>query len=352
VKKTGGGTTMNKIIPRERVRAAFNFEETDIVPYDLAIESEVQERLSEHFGGDEWEHSIEKHFTHVIFPFEMDFISEDCFRDEYGCIWDVRALPMHLVESPLKEPSLKGYDFDGVRRKILDMFSEDTARLIIDENQDKFILGYVGSSLFETSWKLRGFENALVDCVLHQSFYEELLDRIMEVQLSLIDRICEFPVDAVFLGDDWGDQRGIIIGPERWRRFLKPRFRRLFDRVHQHGKIVIMHCCGNAFEVIPDVIEIGLDALESLQPEAMNIYEIKRRYGRNIRLWGGLGTQQLLPFGTPEDIRNEIHHLIAEMGAGGGYILASAKPLMKEVPTENAIAVIEEFSTQHGRTAS
>jgi len=343
---------MSKIIPRERVKAALNFEETDIVPYDLAIEPEVRERLCEHYGGDDWENSIEKHFVNVIFPFEMDFINDSCFRDEYGCIWDIRALPMHLVESPVKEPSLKGYDFDEVRRKILDMFNEDNARMIIDENQDKFILGYVGSSLFETSWKLRGFENALMDCALHPSFYEELLDHILELQLSMVDKICEFPVDAVFLGDDWGDQRGIIIGPERWRRYMKPRFQKLFERVRRHGKMVMMHCCGNAFEVIPDVIEIGLDVLESLQPEAMDIYEIKRKYGRNIRLWGGLGTQQVLPFGTPEDVRNEIRHLVAEMGAGGGYILASAKPLMQEVPTENAIAVIEEFSRQYNQETS
>ena len=133
---------------------------------------------------------------------------------------------------------------------------------------------------------------------------------------------------------------------------MKPRFQKLFERVRQHDKMVIMHCCGNAFEVIPDVIEIGLDVLESLQPEAMDIYEIKREYGKNIRLWGGLGTQQVLPFGTPEDVRNEIRHLVAEMGAGGGYILASAKPLMQEVPTENAIAVIEEFSRQYNQETS
>lgn len=337
---------MSTITPRERVKAALNYEETDIVPYDVPIEPEVIERLNDHYGGTEWENSIEKHFTLVIFPTEMEFIDANCFRDEYDCVWDTRALPMHLVESPLKEPSLKGYDFDDVKKKVLDMFHEDSARVIIDENQDKFILGYVGSSLFETSWKLRGFEDTLMDSILHPAFYEELVENICELQLAMIDKICELPIDAVFMGDDWGDQRNIILGPERWRTFLKPRFKRLFERAHQHGKMVMMHCCGNASEVIPDAIEIGLDLLESLQPEAMDVYEIKKRYGRNLRLWGGLGTQQVLPFGTPEDIRKEIHRLISEMGRGGGYILAPAKPLMQEVPTENAVAVIEEFTKQ------
>ncbi|MBI5117060.1 hypothetical protein HZA56_11355 [Candidatus Poribacteria bacterium] len=337
---------MGTLTPKERVLAAFNFRETDIVPYDVPIEPEVEERLNEHYGGTAWEKMLQKHFVSVAFPSEMEFVDENCFRDEYDCIWDTRGLPLHLAESPLKEPSLKDYDFDRVTRKTLDMFHDASARAICEDNQDKFVLGYVGSSLFETSWKLRGFENALIDCIQNPSFYEELLDHILELQLAMVDKVCELPVDAVFLGDDWGDQRGIIMGPERWRRFLKPRFKKLFDRAHRAGKMVMMHCCGNAFEVIPDTIEIGLDVLESLQPEAMDIYEIKRRYGKNLRLWGGLGTQQVLPFGTPERIRKEIRRLISEMGKGGGYILAPAKPLMKEVPTENAVAVIEEFSQQ------
>ena len=337
---------MSKITPRERVKAALDFEETDIVPYDLPIEPEVVERLNEHYGGTEWENSIEKHLAMVIFPSEMEFIDEHCFKDEYGCVWDTRGLPLHLAESPLKEPSLKGYDFDAVRKRVIELFHEETARLIIEENQDKFILGYVGSSLFETSWKLRGFENALMDTALHPSFYEELLDNILELQLAMTDKICELPVDAVFYGDDWGDQRGVIIGPERWRRFLKPRFEKLFERARAAGKMVFMHCCGNAFDVIPDTIDIGLGVLESLQPEAMDVYEIKKRYGNNLRLWGGLGTQRVLPMGTPEEVRGETRRLITELGKGGGYILAPAKPLMQEVPIDNAVAAIEAFTQQ------
>ena len=108
--------------------------------------------------------------------------------------------------------------------------------------------------------------------------------------------------------------------------------------------MVLMNCCGNAFDIIPDLLEIGLDVLESLQPEAMDVYEIKRRYGKDLRLWGGLGTQQVLPFGSPRDVCNEIRRLIKELGKGGGYILAPAKPLMEDIPTENAVAVIEEFA--------
>jgi uroporphyrinogen decarboxylase len=337
---------MRKITPKERVRAALNFEETDIVPYDIIMEPEVEDRLNEHYGGRDWENRIEKHMLFVSFPVmaQPEMIDEKHVKDEYGCVWDLSARPLHLVSFPLQEPSLEGYDFDAVQKVVLNSLDNASANLIIESEPDAFVLGQLNFGLFERSWTLRGFENVLVDCILNTAFYEELLDRILEMHLATIDRMCEFPIDAVFLGDDWGDQRGVIFGPERWRRLFKPRVRKLYDRIHAHGKLAITHCCGNIFELIPDLIEVGLDGLESLQPEAMNVYEIKRKFGKNLRLWGGLGTQQLLPFGTPQEVRAEIRRLISEMGKGSGYILAAAKPLMPEVPAENAIAVIEEFA--------
>jgi uroporphyrinogen decarboxylase len=147
------------------------------------------------------------------------------------------------------------------------------------------------------------------------------------------------------MGDDWGNQRGVMIGPQRWRRYFKPRYARIFDAVHQQGKLAIMHCCGSVADIMADIIEIGLDVLESVQPEAagMNPYALKQAWGDKITFWGGLGSQYTIPFATPAEIRQEIRRLRNEMGRGGGYILAPAKPLRVETPTENAVAVVEEF---------
>jgi uroporphyrinogen decarboxylase len=147
------------------------------------------------------------------------------------------------------------------------------------------------------------------------------------------------------MGDDWGGQRGVLIGPERWRRFYKPRYARIFEAVHAQGKLAIMHCCGSAADIMGDIVEIGLDVLESVQPEAvgMNPYALKSKWGDKITFWGGLGSQRTIPFGTPDGIRGEIRRLRGEMSRGGGYILAPAKPLRPETPTENAVAVVEEF---------
>ena len=334
--------------PKERVLAALEYEETDIVPYDVVLEGDVEERLNEHYGGTEWEKMIQKHILPIsLSPWNaLEFLEDGGFKDEYGCVWDFNARPFHLVASPLKEPNLEGYDFDAVLKITLDSFDMASARLLIDDNPDKFIVGQMNFGLFERSWILRGFENVLMDSILQPEFYEELLDQILRMQLAMVDKLCTLPVEGILFGDDWGDQRGVILGPDRWRHFIKPRAAKLYERARNAGKVVLTHCCGNVFDIIPDVIEMGLDVLESLQPEAMDVYEIKRRYGKNLRLWGGLGTQQVLPFGSSEDVRNEIQRLIKEMGKGGGYILAPAKPLMPEVPTENAIAVLEEFAQQ------
>ena len=332
--------------PKERVLAAFNHEETDIVPCQVVIEADLEDRLNKRYGGTEWEAKVKNNLSFAAYPYwaRTDMTDDGLMRDEYGSIWDFSRQPFHLTDFPLKEPRVGDYDFEAVTQVVLDSFDVAGAKDTIREKSDRFVFGMFYFGLFERSWMLRGFENALVDSILNVSFYEELLDRILEMQLRFLDKLLELPIDGVYLGDDWGDQRGVILGPDRWRRFIKPRTAKLYERVHAAGVPVFTHCCGAVFDIIPDMIEIGLDGLESLQPEAMDVYAIKREYGKDLLLWGGLGTQHTLPFGSPKEVRGEIRRLIEELGRGGGYILAPAKPLMEDIPTENAVAVIEEFA--------
>lgn len=125
---------------------------------------------------------------------------------------------------------------------------------------------------------------------------------------------------------------------------------RLYVRTYEADKHVLTHCCGSIVEILPDVIEIGLDVYESVQPEAKDNspYELKRKYGDKLTLWGGLGSQSIIPFGTPDEIRAEVARLCRKMGRGGGYILSPAKGLQPETPTENAVAVVESFLEESG----
>jgi uroporphyrinogen decarboxylase len=137
-----------------------------------------------------------------------------------------------------------------------------------------------------------------------------------------------------------------MAGPDRWREMFKPRYKKIYDLAHIKGKRTISHCCGSVVDIMPDIIEIGLDVLESVQPEArgMNPYELKAAYGDKIAFWGCLGSQSTIPFGTPAEIKSEVNKLKQQMGAGGGFILAPAKELQPGTPIENAAAVVDAFT--------
>lgn len=222
------------------------------------------------------------------------------------------------------------------------------ARQTCEKSRDSFIVAYFYWGLFERSWTLRGFENALMDAIAEPDFYEEMLDRLTEQYLAFVDYSIDLPIDGFLFGDDWGDQRGVILGPDRWRKFIKPRWAKIYQKVHDRGKFVLSHCCGSVADIMPDIIEMGLDVLESVQPEPADMcpYELKSKWGDKITFWGCLGSQSTIPFGTPAEITDEVARLTSEMGRGGGYILAPAKELQPETPTENAVAVVEAFTNQ------
>jgi uroporphyrinogen decarboxylase len=257
-------------------------------------------------------------------------------------------LPWHLVEPGMKQPSFEGYDFPTPEQFVNPNLKEN-AEKVMAANPDSFSIINIGWGLFEQTWRMRGFENSMIDAAAEPDFYGELLDRLTELRLSMVEQCVDVPADAIMFGDDWGDQRGVILGPELWREFLKPCWTRVYEAVHAQDKFVISHSCGSVADIMPDIIEIGLDVLESVQPEpsGMNPYELKRKYGDRITFWGCLGSQSTIQFGTPQGIRDEVQRLRREMGKGGGYILAPAKGLQPGTPLENAIAVVDAFTSQN-----
>lgn len=321
--------------------------ETDVIPYSLPFEGDVADRVDKYYGDTAWRQKLRPFFSgvHAVDTDHKDYVDASHNRDLYGGVWRTDRVPWHLEIPPLKEPNFDGYTFPTP-----DMFfnpaGKEAGRKRCAEPRGTFVIGHLGWGLFERCWTLRGFENALMDAVAEPGFFAEMLDRLTDLYLAFVDYTCELPVDGILFGDDWGDQQGVIIGPGRWREFLKPRWAKIYERVHASGKFVMSHSCGSVADIIPDLIEIGLDCLESCQPEArgMNPYELKKRFGDKITFWGCLGSQSTLPFGTPGEVRDEVRRLRREMGRGGGFILAPAKPLQPETPTENAVALIETLA--------
>jgi uroporphyrinogen decarboxylase len=330
------------MLPRERVLAALRFTETQPLPYTLFIEDDVAQRLDQYYNDPGWREQVQNAIAWVtIPPLGVGEGFAGRYTDPFGAVWRTDRRPYHLEQPPLATPDLSAYPWPAI-----DALWDEAAllqQIQAAQQRGQFIVVSTGFGLFERSWTLRGFENALTDMLLHPDFYAALLDGILELHLQIVARLLALPVDGILLSDDWGEQRGVIMGPRLWRQFIKPRAARFNAAVHAGGKWTFQHCCGNVTDILPEMIEIGLDVLESVQPEAMDVYAIKRRFGHELRLWGGLGTQRLIPFGAPAEIRAEIARLRGELGRGGGYILAPAKPLMQEVPTENAAAVLEAF---------
>ena len=331
--------------PRDVVLEQIRHHETVPVPYTLACEQDVYDRLDRHFGGDAWRGKLIPYIKSCggVARRPSEKIDATHHRDAFGTVWRTEHLPSVVVEPGLKAPSFDGYAFPSADSFLNGDVKAETVKRVA-ETTDSFTIVNPGVCLW-SAWYVRGFEATLVDCIAEEDFYAELLDRMTDLTLALVNACAEIPADALMMGDDWGDQRGVMIGPERWRRFYKPRYARIFEAVHAQGKIAVMHCCGSAADIMGDIVEIGLDVLESVQPEAggMNPYALKRGWGDKITFWGCLGSQSTIPFAAPAQIRQEIRRLRCEMGRGGGFVLAPAKPLRPETPTENAIAVVEEF---------
>jgi uroporphyrinogen decarboxylase len=331
------------------VLAQIQHRETSPVPYTLGFEGDIAERLDRHYGNKAWRDRFTPYLVHVS-AVETDIrepIDERYGRDAYGGVWRVDRRPWHLEKPPLAKPSFDGYEFPKPERFLRPEWKAK-ARQTCKDRRDSFLVGSLGWGLFERSWNLRGFQNALMDAIEHPDFYEEMVERLMNLYLAFVDYTADLPIDAIQFGDDWGDQRGVILGPERWRRFIKPRWARIYQAVHKAGKLVISHSCGSVADIMPDIIEMKMDVLESVQPEpaGMNPYGLKKKWGDRITFWGGLGSQSTVQFGTPKTIRKEVRRLCSEMGRGGGYILAPAKGLQPGTPTENAVAVVEAFIDQ------
>ena len=335
--------------PRDIVLSQIDHQPTHPVPYTLGFEGDVAQRLDQWYGDPAWRERLTTYISWVpgVSVLVQEPIGDGLARDRFGAIWRMDRRPWHLEQAPLPEPTLDGFAWPGPEQFIQ---PERKAQAIAacEHQRDRFTVVGMGWGLFECSWGLRGFEGILMDAVAEPDFYEELLDRLTDNFLAFVDYVADIPADAVMFGDDWGDQRGVILGPERWRRFLKPRWAKLYERVHAQGKLVVTHCCGSVADILDDCVEIGLDVLESCQPEARGMHpsELKRHWGDKLTFWGGLGSQSTIPFGTPESIHAEVARLCREMGQGGGFILAPAKALQPETPTANAAAVVEAFTRQ------
>jgi len=246
-----------------------------------------------------------------------DMFAVGMYEDEWGCVWENEQAG---IVGQIKDPIIKNWnDTSKVRFP--------TQLLTIDINQvnafcrqsDKFVIGGCCPRPFERMQFLRGCENTLMDLALHQRECFEFLYRVHSFYLKKLELWARTEVDALWFMDDWGSQNSLLISPTMWREIFKPLYKDYIDIAHSNGKKAFMHSDGYIMEIIPDLIELGLDALNS-QIFCMGVEELGRRFKGQITFWGEMDRQHLLPNGSPDDIVKAVKQVYKSMYRKGGVI--------------------------------
>ena len=328
---------------REWIQRVLDHDGSAPVPYNLMLSPPARRKLDEHFGTADIEGFLDLPVrmsgTQSIKPlYAPPDQHGDRIRDEFGVEWTTSDIDRGAPVRPcLTEPTLAGYTFpDPAAPYRFPHLAEWCGA-----NAGHYTILWVGD-LWERATFMCGMERLLLWVALEPAFVDALLRGIADTILRTMDILLErFAFDGIAVSDDYGTQKAMLISPEAWRRFVRPRLADIFGRAKAAGRTVFLHSCGNVRPIVPDLVDLGLDILHPIQPEAMDIFELKRTFGRHLTFCGGLGTQDLLVHASPAQIHREVLRLRDEMGRGGGYILEPGITLQADVPLANILALID-----------
>jgi uroporphyrinogen decarboxylase len=334
---------------RDVIKMALDGKRPPYVPWSFGFTVEAHAKLSEHYGATDLESVLQNHILTVAdtYGFFTD-IGSGCVGDVFGVVWD-RNIDKDIGNvrgQVLPEPTLRGYRFPNPLNP--DLFKPIPD--LIARYGDRYRIFDIGFSLYERAWTLRGMVDLLMDFHDNPAFVHELLNTIGDYNIQTVEEACKYDIDAIYFGDDWGQQHGLIMGYRTWREFIYPVLKRMYGAAHAHGKRVFIHSCGDVDELFDDLVDIGLNCFNPFQPEVMDVYTLLPKYRGRLAFHGGMSTQRILPYGTVEDVRAETRRLI-ELGRDGGYIYAPAHAVEGDVPLENMLAFIDEMQVQPGYQA-
>jgi uroporphyrinogen decarboxylase len=212
----------------------------------------------------------------------------------------------------------------------------------IKKHYDVYLIATIWENNWERAKTARGIENFLTDLAGSPEWAKSLLDLIISKSLVMLENILDVPeLDGVLLGSDWGTQRDLFMSPDCFRTMLKQGEKQEYDLIKKHGKQVWVHSCGNILRIMEDLVELGVDCLNPVQPECMDLEFLKKTYGDCLSFYGGISTQQTLPRGTPAEVRSETRRVTELMSREGGYIISPSQHIQIDVPYDNLKALID-----------
>ena len=323
---------------REVIKMVLDGKQPPYTPWSFKFTEEPKEMLIKHYGVEDLDPVLGNHILNLgsdIGFFEN--LGNNLFRDVFGVYWD-RTIDKDIGDVKgclIQQPSMDEVKLPNP----LDPRFFENIESEIEKKPDMFRLFQIGFSLYERAWTMRGMTNMLTDFLMYPDFVHELMTAIADYNIAQIHKALEYDIDAVYFGDDWGKQYGLIMGIDTWREFIKPQLIRMYSEVKKAGKYVFIHSCGDVDELFDDLVDIGLNCFNPFQPEVMDIHSLMDQYKGKLTFHGGISTQRTLPYGSVKDVENEVRKLI-EHGRQGNYILSPAHSVEGDVPFENIMAFI------------
>jgi uroporphyrinogen decarboxylase len=337
---------------RENLLKALRRDNSDYVPHGFSLCESLEKTFKEKTGHSDYMKYFDMPYRYMdILPTkkQIDYtkyfknIPEGTTIDEWGIGYQKGSFEhfwrfIHPMEHFTSVEEVKEFPLPDV---LADYRWEGFASKVKNLKERGLAAVYFAIQVFEPAWYLRGMENLLADMIENEEMAAACLDRLTNIKADMCAKLAASGIDMIVYGDDVGTQREMMMSPDMWRQWLKPTMKKVIQAAKDVNPDILAfyHSDGVIYDIIEDLIEIGVDVLNPIQPECMDPVKVKQLYGDRLSFWGTIGTQTTMPFGSPADVEKEVKRMIDIVGKDGGLVVAPTHLLEPEVPWEN----IESF---------